>query len=52
LSEILPKDKIEALDKLFKEFKDKPLSEIKAHVGELYSWDELKLYQRAQPKVD
>lgn len=52
LSEILPQDKIEALDKLFKEFEDKPLSEIKAHVGELYSWDELKLYQRAQPKVD
>lgn len=48
LDEVLPKDKIMALEELFSNFKDKPLSEIKASVEDLYSWEELKLFQRAQ----
>jgi len=48
LDEILPKDKINELEELFITFKDKPLSEIKATVEDLYSWEELKLFQRAK----
>ncbi|SDH27785.1 helix-turn-helix domain-containing protein [Myroides phaeus] len=48
LDEILPKDKINELEQLFITFKDKPLSEIKATVEDLYSWEELKLFQRAK----
>lgn len=50
LEEVLPADKINSLEALFIEHKGKVLSEIKAAVEELYSWEELKLYQRTRLK--
>ncbi|WP_010255669.1 helix-turn-helix domain-containing protein [Myroides injenensis] len=48
LNEVLSDERINDLEALFNVHKGKALSEIKATVEELYSWEELKLYQRTQ----
>lgn len=46
LSEVIPVKKIKALELLFKQNKEVPLSELKSNVGDKFSWEELKLFQR------
>lgn len=47
LKEVLPDARIKELEQLFNSNEGKPLSEIKASTEEQFSWEELKLYQRA-----
>jgi DNA-binding CsgD family transcriptional regulator len=47
LDEVLPKERVGELDALFEKSKGMTLSEIKANTEEEFSWEELKLYQRA-----
>lgn len=47
VEEVLPKERISQLEELFAKNKGKLLGEIKSSTGEDYSWEELKLYQRA-----
>ncbi|MDM1533500.1 helix-turn-helix domain-containing protein [Myroides marinus] len=47
LDEVLPKERVSELDALFERSKGMTLSEIKANTEEEFSWEELKLYQRA-----
>ncbi|MCC9042160.1 helix-turn-helix domain-containing protein [Myroides sp. M-43] len=47
LKEVLPEARIKELEQLFISNEGKPLSEIKASTEEQFSWEELKLYQRA-----
>ncbi|MGL4583840.1 MAG: helix-turn-helix domain-containing protein [Flavobacterium sp.] len=47
LKEVLPEARIKSLEQLFNSNEGKPLSEIKASTEEQFSWEELKLYQRA-----
>ena len=47
LKEVLPDTRIKELEQLFNSNEGKPLSEIKASTEEQFSWEELKLYQRA-----
>lgn len=47
LKEVLPDARIKELKHLFNSNEGKPLSEIKASTEEQFSWEELKLYQRA-----
>ena len=45
LSEVLPKDKIEALARAFVGYDEESLSGLKAKVGDAFSWDELRLFR-------
>lgn len=45
ISEIIPKNRIKDLEKAFKDYGDKSLTEIKAEVGDTISWDELRLFK-------
>nr|WP_177761800.1 helix-turn-helix domain-containing protein [Flavobacterium sp. I3-2] len=45
ISEIIPKNRIKDLEKAFKDYGDKSLTEIKAEVGDTISWEELRLFK-------
>lgn len=45
LSDILPEDKVSALQKAFKNYKGESLGELKELHGDAFSWDELRLYK-------
>lgn len=46
LGDVLPVKKIKALEAVFAEHSDKTLAELKTILGNKFSWEELKLYQR------
>lgn len=45
LSDILPEEKVSALQKAFKNYKGESLGELKEQHGDAFSWDELRLYK-------
>ena len=45
LSDILPEEKVSALQKAFKNYKGESLGELKELHGDTFSWDELRLYK-------
>ena len=45
IKDILPEDKIEALAKVFKNYKEESLNPLKEQVGEQFSWDELRMFK-------
>ena len=45
IKEVLPEDKIEALAKVFKNYKEDSLNPLKEKVGEQFSWDELRMFK-------
>ncbi|MBC7523317.1 MAG: helix-turn-helix domain-containing protein [Flavobacterium sp.] len=45
IRDILPKDKIESLSKLFENYQEESLNPLKEKVGDKYSWDELKMFK-------
>ena len=48
ISDVLPEDKIKALAKAFKGFKEESLSGLKEQYGDQFTWDELKMFQAAK----
>jgi hypothetical protein len=45
IKDILPKDRIEALAKVFKNYKEESLNPLKEKVGDKFSWDELRMFK-------
>lgn len=45
ITDILPEDKIEALEIAFKGYKGETLSELKEQMGDEFTWDELRLFK-------
>lgn len=45
IKDILPEDKIKALAKVFKNYKEESLNPLKEQVGEQFSWDELRMFK-------
>ncbi len=45
INDVLPEDKIEALQKAFKGFKGESLSELKEQYGEEFTWEELRFFK-------
>ncbi|MFN3752758.1 helix-turn-helix domain-containing protein [Flavobacterium sp.] len=48
IDDVLPEDKIQALAKVFKDFKEESLSGLKEQYGDQFTWDELKMFQAAR----
>lgn len=42
---VLEQDKLDKLQKVFDQYPEQSLTQIKAQIGELFSWEELRLYQ-------
>ncbi|MBN8565184.1 MAG: helix-turn-helix domain-containing protein [Flavobacteriales bacterium] len=49
--DLLPEDKISELNALFEGYKEESLSPLKEKVGDLYSWEELRLFKAAKSLV-
>ncbi len=45
IKNILPKEKLETLSKLFENYNEESLNPLKEQVGDEYSWDELKMFK-------
>ena len=45
ISDVLPEEKIQELTKIFKDYKEESLNELKEQVGNKYTWDELKMFK-------
>ena len=45
IKDVLPKDKIEALSKVFKNYKEESLNSLKEEVGDQFSWNELRMFK-------
>ncbi|MEY3499544.1 MAG: hypothetical protein RL308_1213 [Bacteroidota bacterium] len=50
LSDVLPKDKIEALSKVFKGFKGESLAELMEKHGDKFTWNEMRMYKASVGK--
>lgn len=49
--DLLPEDKISELNALFEGYNEESLSPLKEKVGDLYSWEELRLFKAAKSLV-
>lgn len=45
ISDVLPDDKIEALQKVFQGYKEESLNPLKEQVGDAFSWEELRMFK-------
>ena len=45
ISDVLPEEKIQELTKIFKNYKEESLNELKEQVGNQFTWDELKMFK-------
>jgi len=48
ISEVLTEDKIRSLSEAFKDYHEESLNALKEKYGELFTWDELKMFRAAQ----
>ena len=45
IKDVLPSDKLEALEKAFHGYKEESLNPLKEQVGDAFSWEELRMFK-------
>jgi hypothetical protein len=50
ITDVLPKERIQELSKIFEGYQEESLSPLKEKVGDSFTWDELKMYQASLNK--